>query len=81
MRTVCYLSVLWCPLRFPQKIMFCSSSPPVVWRRAHVLFMLLVSNTYTESIFCFLVALHLGNKILYIKWYQNNKDAGYHQQK
>ena len=35
-------TVLWCPLRFPYKTMFSSPLPPVVWRRAHVLFTLFV---------------------------------------
>jgi hypothetical protein len=35
-------SMLWCPLRFPHKTMFCSSLPPVVCMRVHVLFTLFV---------------------------------------
>jgi hypothetical protein len=31
-------SVLWCPLRFPQKMMFGSFLPPVVWRGHDVRF-------------------------------------------
>jgi hypothetical protein len=33
---------MWCPLRFLHNMMFGSSLPPVVCRRAHVLFMLFV---------------------------------------
>jgi hypothetical protein len=34
--------VLWCPLRFSHKTMFCSFLPPVVCRSTHVLFTLFV---------------------------------------
>ena len=40
-------SMLWCPLRFSHNNMFSSSLPPVVCRRAHVLFMLIVFVSYS----------------------------------
>jgi len=57
---LCVLSsVLWCPLRFPLKIMFGSSLPLVVCRKAHVLFRLSVFicvqwyPTHIVLCFCF----------------------------
>ena len=52
-------SLLWCPLRFPHKKVFDSSLPPVVCRRAHVLFRLFVfvcvwwCRTHIVLCFCF----------------------------
>jgi hypothetical protein len=47
-------SVLWWPLRFPHKTIFGSYLPPVVCRRAHVLFTLFVFIAYSgvQHILC-----------------------------
>ena len=62
-------SVLWCPLRCPNKTMLGSFLPPVVCRRAHVLFTLFVfvyiqwCLTHIVLCFCF-VCLRLVYPLL-----------------
>ena len=53
-------SVLWCPLRFPHKAMLGLSLLPVVCRRVHVLFALIVFFAYSgvQHILC-CVFLHI----------------------
>ena len=52
-------SVLWCPLRFPHKTMLGSSLPPVVYRRAHVLF----------TLFVFVCAYWCPTHIVFLFWF------------
>ena len=46
-------SVLLCPLRFPHKTMFGSSSPPVVCRRIHIL----LTHSGVQYILCYVFGL------------------------
>ena len=61
-------SVFWCPLRFLHETMFGSSSPPVVCRRAHVLFTLFVFvySGVQHILYCVFVFLCLVYPILSI---------------